>query len=65
MAKVLNIAGKSINIEKLAGKTEAQFRQQLRQNGLNLTDEQFTNLWGHLQKSLTVAAKHAAENKEA
>ena len=46
--KVLAVGGKSVNIAKIAQKTLAQFKQQLKQNGINLTDEHAAKLYAKL-----------------
>lgn len=43
--KLLAVGGKSINIAKIADKTLAQFKQQLKQNSINLTDEHAAKLY--------------------
>lgn len=64
--KKLAICGKIIDISKIAEKSAAQFRDQLKRNGITLTDEMFNALWENVQKSIANQAKRevAAATKE-
>ena len=44
----LAICGKKVNIAKIANKTLAQFKQQLKQNSINITDEHAAKLYTKL-----------------
>ena len=69
----LAIGSKIINIEKIGEKSLAQFRQQLKQNGVTIEDAASERLWMNLRGELTdeqkaakeAAEKHAAEMKAA
>lgn len=64
----LAIAGKTINIEKIGEKTLAQFRQQLKQNGVTIDDTTSERLYLNLRGERTEeqkAAKAAAEARAA
>lgn len=54
--KKLAICGKTIDISKIAEKSAAQFRDQLKRNGIVLTDEEFDAIWAQIQKSINRAA---------
>lgn len=62
--KQLAICGKTIDLSNFAGKSSAQFRDQLRRNGVEMEDSQFELLFEQLTKSVERAAKKAAETKE-
>lgn len=65
-ATKLAIDGKVISIEKIADKSLAQFKAQLKQNGLTIDDDRAEKLWLNLRGELTPeqqAAKEAAEAK--
>lgn len=53
----LAICGKIIDMSKIAEKSAAQFRDQLKRNGIILSDDQFDDLWKHVQKSIENEAK--------
>lgn len=64
----LAIDGKVINIEKIGEKTLAQFKAQLKQNGIVLEDARAEKLWLNLRGELTPeqqAAKEAADAQTA
>ena len=64
----LAIGGKIINVEKIGEKSLAQFRQQLKQNGVTVEEATSERLWMNLRGELTdeqKAAKEAAEAKAA
>lgn len=64
--KKLAICGKIINVEKIGEKSLAQFRQQLKQNGVTVEEATLERLWMNLRGELTdeqKAAKEAAEAK--
>ena len=64
----LAIAGKVIDISKIGEKTLAQFKAQLKQNGVVISDDTAHRLWCNLRGELTEeqqAAKAAAEAKAA
>lgn len=64
----LAIGGKIINVEKIGEKSLAQFRQQLKQNGITVEEATSERLWMNLRGELTdeqKAAKAAAEAKAA
>lgn len=58
--KKLAICGKTIDMSKVADKTAAQFRDQLKRNGVTLSDEQFDALWENIQKSIKKEAERNA-----
>lgn len=49
--KHLAIQGKVINVEKIGEKTLAQFKAQLKQNGVTLEDEQVEFIYNSLKPS--------------
>ena len=62
----LAIDGKIISIEKIADKSLAQWKAQLKNAGLTIDDERAEKLWLNLRGELTPeqrAAKEAAEAK--
>lgn len=64
----LAIGGKIINVEKIGEKSLAQFRQQLKQNGVTVEEATSERLWMNLRGELTdeqKAAKAEAEAKAA
>lgn len=64
----LAIAGKTINIEKIGEKTLAQFRAQLKQNGVIIDDAASERIYRNLRGERTEeqkAAKAAAEARAA
>lgn len=66
--KHLAIQGKVINVEKIGEKTLAQFKAQLKQNGVTLEDAHAERVYKNLRGELTEeqqAAKAAAEAKTA
>ena len=66
--KRLAIKGKVITFNDIENKSLAQFKQQLKQNGVVVEDETAHRLWCNLRGELTEdqqAAKAAAEAKAA
>ena len=66
--KRLAISGKVITFNDIENKSLAQFKQQLKQNGVVIEDETAHRLWCNLRGELTEeqqAAKAAAEAKAA
>lgn len=66
--KRLAIQGKVITFNDVTSKSLAQFKQQLKQNGVTIEDETAHRLWCNLRGELTdeqKAAKAAAEAKAA
>ena len=66
--KRLAIAGKKITFTDIENKSLAQFKQQLRQNKVEIADETAERLWYNLRGELTEdqkAAKAEAEAKAA
>lgn len=66
--KRLAIKGKVITFNDIENKSLAQFKQQLKQNGVVIKDETAHRLWCNLRGELTEeqqAAKAAAEAKAA
>lgn len=66
--KRLAIKGKVITFNDIENKSLAQFKQQLKQNGVVIDDETAHRLWCNLRGELTEeqqAAKAAAEAKAA
>ena len=66
--KRLAISGKVITFNNIQNKSLAQFKQQLKQNGVTVEDETAERLWHNLRGELTEeqkAAKEAAEAKAA
>lgn len=62
----LAIAGKTIDVSKIGEKTLAQFKAQLKQNGVVIDDERANKLYHHLRGELTPeeqAAKKEADTK--
>ena len=59
----LAIAGKVIDVSKIGEKTLAQFKAQLKQNGVVIGDERADKLYHHLRGELT--AEEQSANKEA
>ena len=68
MEKRLAIAGKVITFNDIENKSLAQFKQQLKQNKVEIADETAERLYKNLRGELTeeqAAAKAAAETKAA
>ena len=66
--KRLAIQGKVITFNDVTSKSLAQFKQQLKQNGVTIEDETAHRLWCNLRGELTddqKSAKAAAEAKAA
>lgn len=61
----LAIAGKVINVEKIGEKTLAQFKAQLKQNGIVIEDARAEKLWLNLRGELTEEQKEAKAAAEA
>ena len=61
----LAIGGKIINVEKIGEKSLAQFRQQLKQNGVTVEDATSERLWMNLRGELTDEQKAAKAEAEA
>lgn len=61
----LAIAGKVIDISKIGEKTLAQFRAQLKQNGIVLEEESLERLYHLLRDTEPVAEEPAAEETPA
>ena len=57
----LAIAGKVIDVSKIADKTLAQFKAQLKQNGIVVSDERADKLYHHLRGELTTKEQSAKE----
>lgn len=63
--KRLAIQGKVITFNDVQGKSLAQFKQQLKQNGVTVADETAERLWCNLRGELTEEQKAAKAEAEA
>ena len=63
--KRLAIAGKVITFNDIENKSLAQFKQQLKQNKVEIADETAERLWYNLRGELTEAQKAAKAEAEA
>ena len=63
--KRLAIAGKVITFNDIENKSLAQFKQQLKQNKVEIADETAERLWYNLRGELTEAQKQAKAEAEA
>lgn len=63
--KVLGIQGKLISVEKIGEKTKAQFAEQLKQNGIVLSDEHLQSVYDMLQRLVEQEKASAAEDAAA
>ncbi len=63
--KVLGIQGKLISVEKIGEKTKAQFAEQLKQNGIVLSDEHLQSVYDMLQRLVEQEKAWASEDAAA
>ena len=65
MEKRLAIGGKVITFKDIESKSLAQFKQQLKQNGVTVEEETANRLWCNLRGELTEEQKAAKAEAEA
>ena len=63
--KVLHIDGKKVSIEKIAEKSLAQFRAQIKQVGLEISDERLESIYKSLRHEEITEEQKAAIKAEA
>lgn len=62
--KHLAICGKMVDVSKFAEKSKAQFRDQLRRNGVELDDAAFEMLYEHMDRQVKREAERASKTEE-